>query len=185
MSSTLLALFIVVIFTFVFRALTGSKTREKLTPWVFAIYVFTACAYRFVLRPQIIHLLLILIYYLSIAFLLNGFKTKTFLRNKALWAFLPFVIYQFVAFRWGVDSKASFYQWLYVIMYSFAPGYCIASWAMEREDGMLRLLKPVACAVTALGFVFVLFGHAASQLAGSQSPHQGLNPGHSSENLEF
>lgn len=158
MSSTLFALFIVFIFTFVFRFIVRPNTREIFTPWIFAVYVFAACAYRFVMNPKIVHLLLILIYYLSIAFLLNGFKIKTLGRNKAFLMFIPFVAYQFFAFRWGMDTKACFYQWLYVIMYSYAPGYCIASWAMERENGMVRLLKPVATAIALLGIVFIFFG---------------------------
>lgn len=158
MSSTLFALFIVFLSAFAFRAMLNNHVRERYTPWVAAIYVFTACAYRFILNPKIVHLLLILIYYLSIGFLFNGFKVKSLWKNKAFWAFVPLMLYQFLAFRWGMFSKQCAFQWLYVIMYSYAPGYCIASWMMEREDGMARLLKPMACAITALGFVFVLFG---------------------------
>ncbi len=158
MNSSLFALFIVIVFTFVFRITIRPNMREKCTPWVFAVYIFCACGYRFIINPMILHLFLILVYYLSIAFLFNGLKVKALLHNKAFWMFVPFVAYQFLAFRWGVYAKASFYQWLYVIMYSFAPGYCVASWVMEREDGMARLLKPVACSIAALGFVFVFFG---------------------------
>jgi hypothetical protein len=52
---------------------------------------------------------------------------------------------------------------------------------MEREDGMLRLLKPVACAVTALGFVFVLFGAFSGSF--SADDRTALNSSYGGEGL--
>lgn len=158
MKSSLVALIITFVFAFVFRGVIHPRLRELLTPWVFAIYVFCACAYRFVLTPAPLHFLIIIVYYLSIAFLLNGFRMRSLWRNKVMWAFVPFILYQFFAFRWGMYTKACTYQWIYVLLYSYAPGYCVATWIMEREDGMARLLKPMAWAVSLLALVFLAFG---------------------------
>ena len=47
------------------------------------------------------------------------------------------------------------------------------------SPGVCLLMKSQTQLARALGFFILAFlGHAA-QLAGSQSPHQGLNPGHS------
>ncbi len=127
--------------SFFFKTLIPARIRDRIIPWSFALIIM-----HFNIMPFIgggLHFLLMVMYWLNMAIVLNGFDINQMTRNRVLAAFLVFWGYYLLT---SVRTDFPLYAFLYnvnALLELIFVGYFAGIWAMCRPDGFRRLVKPL------------------------------------------
>ena len=150
-NNPLFRLVVIFVMSACFSALVRGRVRDKLTPWFFAFQVIYPNIVVFIGGAA--HVFVMIAYWVSMAFLCDGFKLQAFRKNPTFSLFMVF--WGYLTFT-GVLSSSIYFGVLWyvnVLVELILVGYFVGIWTLKFEDGMIRLLKPLVL-LSVISFYF-------------------------------
>ncbi len=141
---------LIVVLSVVLKAFVPPHVRDRATPFFAGWILF--CETSFLTLPQWANIATVLVNYIGMAFLLDGFDLKMMRKNGVLVAFLIFWGMLLASTLWGEDTSAAFAYYAYLLINLSLVGFYLGMWVVRRPDGLERLLKTMVV----FGFVVIV-----------------------------
>ena len=135
-------LIIIFVMSWFFRAILSKKARDFLTPWCFALILVHQNVMPFM--TGIVHLAMMVAYWICIAILLDGCRLGAFRRNSAMTSFLVFWGYLTFSAMFCDYPRYGVLYYINTLVELTLVGYFAGIWAITTENGLLRLFKATA-----------------------------------------
>lgn len=139
-SNPLFRLVVLVGLSLLFRAVCRGRVRDAITPWAFGYLMI-----HFELMPFTtgqLHFVLMCAYWVSAAFVMNGFQMLLFSRNGVAASMLCMWVYRMIASTFGGEVYYGLVYYANIFVELVFIGYMAGIWVLTHENGLKRLLMP-------------------------------------------
>ena len=145
-SLPILRIFIILGLSLLFKFLVRGRARDFITPWCIAFILLEPNAVNFVTGS--LHFLLIVVYWLCMAFVLDGCSLKFGKRNSQLLMWTVFWGYLTLTSFWSDDPFLGVMWYVNVYLELFLVGYFGGIWFLKTPDAWRKLRVPMlVCAL--------------------------------------
>lgn len=148
----LIRIFVILALSWVLHHVIRGRLRDTLVPWAFAGLLAHANMANFI--TGLPHFALLCLYFFNMALLLDGCNLRALLaNNKVAKLFLLFWGYLTLTSIWSEYTYQALTWSLNTLLELVLVGYYAGFWALNREDGIRRLIRP-AIVVCSLSYIF-------------------------------
>ena len=155
-SLPILRIFIILGLSLLFKFLVRGRVRDSITPWCIALILFEPNAINFVAGA--LHFQLIVVYWLCMAFVLDGCSLRLGTRNPQLLMWTLFWGYLTLTSFWSDEPFMGVMWYVNVYLELFLIGYFGGIWLLRTPDAWRKLRVPMlVCALLTI-LVYRHFG---------------------------
>lgn len=152
----IIRILIILAMSYIFKLMLTKKMRDILVPWCFAGQLVHSCFTPFL--GGVIHFLLLCLYFIEVAILLDGFNINYFKKNPPFTAFMAFWGYLTLTSLWCDDVYLGVTWWLGCLFELVLVGYFTGIWVLRTPDGLRRLLTPIAIVGVFSAYFYFKYG---------------------------
>lgn len=153
----------IIALSLMFKALVNQRWRDRLTPWCFAGLIVHQNIASFTGGGA--HFLALMVYFLEMAFLLDGLNLNYLFKNRALAAFFVFWGYLTLSSVYAPHAMFSITTWGANLLELVLVGYYTGIWVLRTPNGLQRLIKPLVFVGIASLYFYFRYGFATEMNA--------------------